>query len=36
MTQIYEVKKHISYEKRERNDKILALMADKLAGGESN
>ena len=35
MTQIYEEKKHISYEKRAKNDKILALMSDKLADGES-
>jgi len=28
MTQIYEVKRHISYDKRAKNDKILALMED--------
>ena len=35
MTQIYEEKKHISYQKRERNDKILSLIQDQLSGGQT-
>lgn len=35
MAQIYEEKKHKSYEKRERQEKLLALMSDQLNGGET-
>ena len=35
MHQIYEEKKHISYEKRAKNDKILELMKERLEQGES-
>ena len=36
MQAIYEVKKHISYEKREQNDKVMGLMMDKLTEGQTN
>jgi len=31
LTQLYEEKKHISYEKRARNDKIVECLQSKLA-----
>lgn len=35
MAQLYNVKPHISYEKRKRNDKIVNLMKDQLEGGDT-
>ena len=35
MTQLYEEKKHCSYEKRAKTDKILALMVGKLESGDT-
>jgi len=35
MHQLYKDKIHISYEKRAKADKILDLMKDQLANGES-
>ena len=36
MQAIYEEKKHISYEKRERSDKVMGLMIDKMQQGDTN
>lgn len=35
MAQIYEERKHVSYDKREKGDKIIALMQGKLLEGHS-
>lgn len=35
LTQLYEEKKHISYEKRAKNDKMVELLMNKLQQGES-
>lgn len=35
MHQIYLEKRHASYDKRERQDKVLAAMEEKLVGGET-
>jgi hypothetical protein len=35
MAQIYEVKQHVSYAKREKNDKMVDMMKDQLLEGNT-